>query len=171
MLNGTDLECGKVMMNLTDGLKQGLIKESDLDLHLRRTLMGRVELGMFDPADRLPWANLGESVISSEAFDALATQAARESMVLLENKGAVLPLSKGLKTLAVIGPNADDIELLNGNYGGTPTKAHQHSLLEGIRNAVPATKIIYHKACELNDEYTTVHHLQDFKGREGGVLE
>ena len=171
VLNGTDLECGKVMMNLTDGLKQGLIKESDLDLHLRRTLMGRVELGMFDPADRLPWANLGESVISSEAFDALATQAARESMVLLENKGAVLPLSKGLKTLAVIGPNADDIELLNGNYGGTPTKAHQHSLLEGIRNAVPATKIIYHKACELNDEYTTVHHLQDFNDGKGVKVE
>ncbi len=171
VLNGTDLECGKVMMNLTDGLKQGLIKESDLDLHLRRTLMGRVELGMFDPADRLPWANLGESVISSEAFDALATQAARESMVLLENKGAVLPLSKGLKTLAVIGPNADDIELLNGNYGGTPTKAHQHSLLEGIRKAVPATKIIYHKACELNDEYTTVHHLQDFNDGKGVKVE
>ncbi len=171
VLNGTDLECGKVMMNLTDGLKQGLIKESDLDLHLRRTLMGRVELGMFDPADRLPWANLGESVISSETFDALATQAARESMVLLENKGAVLPLSKGLKTLAVIGPNADDIELLNGNYGGTPTKAHQHSLLEGIRNAVPATKIIYHKACELNDEYTTVHHLQDFNDGKGVKVE
>ena len=171
VLNGTDLECGKVMMNLTDGLKQGLIKESDLDLHLRRTLMGRVELGMFDPADRLPWANLGESVISSETFDALATQAARESMVLLENKGAVLPLSKGLKTLAVIGPNADDIELLNGNYGGTPTKAHQHSLLEGIRKAVPATKIIYHKACELNDEYTTVHHLQDFNDGKGVKVE
>ncbi len=171
VLNGTDLECGKVMMNLTDGLKQGLIKESDLDLHLRRTLMGRVELGMFDPADRLPWAKLGEDVISSEAFDALATQAARESMVLLENKGAVLPLSKGLKTLAVIGPNADDIELLNGNYGGTPTKAHQHSLLEGIRKAVPATKIIYHKACELNDEYTTVHHLQDFNDGKGVKVE
>ena len=171
VLNGTDLECGKVMMNLTDGLKQGLIKESDLDLHLRRTLMGRVELGMFDPADRLPWAKLGEDVISSETFDALATQAARESMVLLENKGAVLPLSKGLKTLAVIGPNADDIELLNGNYGGTPTKAHQHSLLEGIRNAVPATKIIYHKACELNDEYTTVHHLQDFNDGKGVKVE
>ena len=171
VLNGTDLECGKVMMNLTDGLKQGLIKESDLDLHLRRTLMGRVELGMFDPADRLPWAKLGEDVISSETFDALATQAARESMVLLENKGAVLPLSKGLKTLAVIGPNADDIELLNGNYGGTPTKAHQHSLLEGIRNAVPATKIIYHKACELNDEYTTVHHLQDFNDGKGMKVE
>ncbi|MCR4603469.1 MAG: glycoside hydrolase family 3 C-terminal domain-containing protein [Prevotella sp.] len=170
VLNGTDLECGKVFMSLTEGLKRGLIQEEDLDGHLRKTLMGRFELGMFDPADRLPWASLGEDVISSEQHDALATQAARESMVLLENKG-VLPLSKTIRTLAVIGPNADNIELLNGNYGGTPTKAHQHSLLEGIRKAVPGTKIIFHKACELNDDYQTIHHLQDFNDGKGVLVE
>ena len=171
VLNGTDLECGKVFMSLTDGLKQGLIKESDLDAHLRKTLTGRFELGMFDPADMLPWAKLGPDVISSEKHDQLATQAARESMVLLENKGAVLPLSKNIKTLAVLGPNADDVELLNGNYGGTPTEAHQHSLLSGIKAALPNTKIIYQKACELNDEYTTIHHLQDFNGGKGVMVE
>ena len=171
VLNGTDLECGKVFMNLADGLKQGLIKETDLDGHLRRTLTGRFELGMFDPADMLPWAKLGPDVISSEKHDQLATQAARESMVLLENKGAVLPLSKSIKTLAVIGPNADDVELLNGNYGGTPTEAHQHSLLSGIKAALPNTKILYQKACELNDEYTTVHHLQEFNDGKGVLVE
>ena len=170
VLNGTDLECGKVMMNLTDGLKKGLIKESDLDEHLRKTLMGRFELGMFDPAEMLPWANLTPDVISSEKHNDLAVQAARESMVLLHNNG-ILPLSKSIKTLAVLGPNADDIELLNGNYGGTPTKAHQHSLLEGIKNALPNTKIIYKKACELNDEYTTVHHLQEFNDGKGVLVE
>ena len=152
VLNGTDLECGKVFMVLTEALQKNLIKEELLDQHLRKTLTGRFELGMFDPADMLPWANLGPEVISSEAFDALATQAARESMVLLENKGGVLPLSKTIKTLAVVGPNADDAALLNGNYGGTPTEAHTHSLLDGIRAALPGTKIIYQKACELNDE-------------------
>ena len=171
VLNGTDLECGKVFMSLVDGLKKGLIKESDLDEHLRKTLMGRFELGMFDPADMLPWAKLGPEVISSEKNDAMATQAARESMVLLENKGNVLPLSKSIKTLAVIGPNADDVELLNGNYGGTPTDNHKHSLLEGIKAAVPGTKIIYNKACELNDEYTTIHHLQDFNDGKGVKVE
>ena len=170
VLNGTDLECGKVFMSLTEGLKQGLIKESDLDQHLRKTLTGRFELGMFDPADRLPWANLGPEVISSEANDQLATQAARESMVLLANNG-VLPLSKDIKTLAVIGPNAADVEMLNGNYGGTPTKAHQRSLLDGIRAAVPGARIIYQKACELNDDYNTVHHLQDFNGGKGVLVE
>ncbi|MBO6190848.1 MAG: glycoside hydrolase family 3 C-terminal domain-containing protein [Prevotella sp.] len=171
VLNGTDLECGKVFMSLAEGLKKGLIKESDLDKHLRYTLMGRFELGMFDPAEMLPWANIPASNISSEEHDALATQAARESMVLLENKGGVLPLSKSIKTLAVIGPNADDVELLNGNYGGTPTDNHKHSLLEGIKAALPNTKIIYQKACELNDEYTTVHHLKDFNGGKGIKVE
>ncbi len=177
VLNGTDLECGKVFMSLAEGLKKGLIKESDLDKHLRYTLMGRFELGMFDPAEMLPWASIPASNISSEEHDQLATQAARESMVLLENKQlvgsqkAVLPLSKDIKTLAVIGPNADDVELLNGNYGGTPTDNHKHSLLEGIKNAVPGANIIYEKACELNDEYTTVHHLQDFNGGKGVKVE
>ena len=171
VLNGTDLECGKVFMSHTEGLKQGLIKESDLDAHLRKTLTGRFELGMFDPADMLPWAKLGPDVISSEKHDQLATQAARESMVLLENNNAVLPLSKDIKTLAVLGPNADDVELLNGNYGGTPTEAHQHSLLSGIKAALPNTKIIYQNACELNDEYTTIHHLQDFNDGKGVLVE
>ena len=171
VLNGTDLECGKVFMVLTEALQKNLIKESDLDQHLRKTLTGRFELGMFDPADMLPWANLGPEVISCEAFDVLATQAARESMVLLENKGNVLPLSKSIKTLAVIGPNADDAAMLNGNYGGTPTEAHTHSLLDGIKAALPSTNIIYHKACELNDEYATIHHLQDFNDGQGVKVE
>jgi len=181
VLNGTDLECGKVFMSLTEGLQKGLIKESDLDQHLRKTLTGRFELGMFDPADLSPWSKVSPSTISCEKHNDLATQAARESIVLLTNEKLVrnneklaaplLPLSKSIKTLAVVGPNADDVELLNGNYGGTPTKEHQHSLLEGIRNAVPNTKIIYNKACELDDEYTTVHHLQDFNDGKGVKVE
>ena len=170
VLNGTDLECGKVFMSLAEGLKRGLITEEELDKHLRYTLRGRFELGMFDPAESLPWAKIPASAISSEKNNALATQAARESIVLLENKG-VLPLSKSIKTIAVIGPNAEDIELLNGNYGGTPTENHKHSLLEGIRNAVPGATLIYQKACELNDEYQTVHHLQDFNGGKGVLVE
>ncbi len=170
VLNGTDLECGKVFMVLTEALEKGLINETTLDFHLRKTLLGRFELGMFDPADMIPWANLTPDVISSEANNELATQAARESMVMLKNNG-VLPLSKNLKTIAVVGPNADDVELLNGNYGGTPTDNHKHSLLEGIRNAVPGAKIIYHKACTLNDEYNTINHLPEFNDGKGALVE
>jgi len=170
VLNGTDLECGKVFMVLTEALEKGLIEEKTLDDHLRKTLLGRFELGMFDPADQIPWANLGPEVISSESNNDLATQAARESMVLLKNNG-ILPLSKDIKTIAVVGPNADDVELLNGNYGGTPTDEHKHSLLEGIRNAVPGAKVIYHKACTLADEYNTVNHLADFNDGQGVKVE
>ena len=180
VLNGTDLECGKVFMSLTEGLKKGLITESELDKHLRYTLTGRFELGMFDDPTLVPWSTIPASTISCEKHDDLATQAARESMVLLHNGqwkmdngqlNPVLPLSKSLKTIAVVGPNADDVELLNGNYGGTPTDNHKHSLLEGIRNAVPGTRIIYHKACELNDDYQTIHHLQDFNDGKGALVE
>ena len=170
VLNGTDLECGKVFMVLTEALQKGLITESVLDDHLRKTLLGRFELGMFDPAENLPWANMTADVISSEKNDEFATQAARESMVLLKNNG-VLPLSKSLKTIAVVGPNADDANLLNGNYGGTPTEAHTHSLLQGIKAAVPHANVIYRKACELNDDYATVHHLPDFNGGKGVLVE
>ena len=166
VLNGTDLECGKVLMNLVDALNQGLISEAEIDSHLRKTLKGRFELGMFDPQDKLPWAGLGEDVISSEANNALAVQAARESMVLLKNEG-VLPLSKDIKTIAVVGPNADDIDLLNGNYGGTPSDNHKHSLLDGIRAAVPDANVIYTKACELTDDYNTIYHLGDFNLGKG----
>ena len=181
VLNGTDLECGKVFMVLTEALEKGLIQESTLDFHLRRTLYGRFELGMFDPAEMLPWANLTPDVISSEANNNLAIQAARESMVLLHNGKlniengkwgeTVLPLSKSLKNIAVVGPNADDVELLNGNYGGTPTKEHQHSLLEGIRAAVPGANVFYKKACELADGETTIHHLQEFNDGKGVFVE
>lgn len=170
VLNGTDLECGKVFMVLTDALAQGKLDESVLDGHLRKTLMGRFELGMFDPAEMSPWKDLGPEVINSESNHALATQAAREAMVLLENNG-VLPLSKSIKTLAVVGPNADDTGLLNGNYGGTPTEEHTRSLLEGIKAAMPGTKVIYRKACELADEYNTIPHLQDFNDGKGVLVE
>ena len=85
VLNGTDLECGKVFMVLEEALQKGLIEESVLDDHLRRTLYGRFELGMFDPADMIPWKDLGPEVISSEKNHQTAIQAARESMTLLHN--------------------------------------------------------------------------------------
>lgn len=170
VLNGTDLECGKVFMSLTEALQKGMLDERILDDHLRKTLLGRFELGMFDPAEMSPWYGLGPATISSESNHALAVQAARESMVLLENNG-ILPLSKEMKTIAVVGPNADDTSLLNGNYGGTPTEEHTRSLLDGIRAAMPGTNVIYRKACELDDDYSTIPHLQDFNDGKGLMVE
>ncbi|MBR2064735.1 MAG: glycoside hydrolase family 3 C-terminal domain-containing protein [Bacteroidales bacterium] len=170
VLNGTDLECGKVFMVLTEALDKGLITEETLDKHLRKTLYGRFELGMFDPAEMLPWANLGPEVISSESNHRLAVEAAQESMVLLKNNG-LLPLAKNLKKIAVVGPNANDAGLLNGNYGGTPTEEHTFTLLEGIKEAVPGTEVFYAKACELDDDYETVRHLHEFNDGKGVYVE
>lgn len=171
VLSGTDLECGMSFMSLVGGVKDGLIKESDIDIVLRRVLKSRFELGMFDPAEMLPWANLGEDVISSESNDRLAVQSARESMVLLKNDNNVLPLSKDIKTIAVVGPNADDASMLNGNYGGTPTEEHTRTLLEGIKKAVPNANVIYQKGCELTDEYITTYFMGDFNEGKGLYVE
>lgn len=171
VLNGTDLECGKVFISLVEALDKGKIDESVLDSHLRKTLKGRFELGMFDPADMIPWSGITEDAISSDKFHQLAVQAARESIVLLENREDVLPLQKSLRKIAVVGPNADDTSMLNGNYGGTPTKAHTRSLLDGIRDAFPNAEIIYRKACELDDDYRTIPHLKDFNGGKGMLVE
>ena len=167
ILSGTDLECGVSMVALLDAINDGTIEESVLDEHLRRTLRGRFELGMFDPAEMVPWSNLGEDVISSEANDQLARQAARESFVLLKNNG-VLPLDKSaIKTIAIVGPDADDVELMNGNYGGTPTDEHKHSILDGFKAALPGVNIIYEKACEVMDEYSTFYHIPEFNEGKG----
>ena len=170
VLNGTDLECGKVFMVLEEALQKGLIEESVLDDHLRRTLYGRFELGMFDPADMIPWKDLGPEVISSEKNHQTAIQAARESMTLLHNNG-ILPLAKNLKKIAVVGPNANDAGLLNGNYGGTPTQEHTFTLLDGIKKAVPGTEVYYNQACPLTEGYQTISYMKDFNDGKGIYVE
>ena len=168
--HGTDLECGRTFRTLADALEQNLITVDDLDHALRSVLRGRFELGTLDPDEMSPWKDLGPEVISSEKHHALAVQSAREGMVLLKNDG-ILPFAKNVKRLAVVGPNADDVELMNGNYGGTPIKEHEFSILTGIRNAFPNTEIIYDKACELVDEYNTIRHNGDFNDGKGIFVE
>ncbi len=168
--HGTDLECGRTFRNLGDALEQGLITVDDLDHALVPVLRGRFELGMFDPDEMSPWKDLKPEVISSEEHHQLAVEAARESMVLLKNNG-ILPLSKDIKRIAVVGPNADDVDLMNGNYGGTPIDAHKFSILTGIRNAFPNTEVVYDKACELVDEYNTINHMGEFNEGKGMLVQ
>ena len=168
--HGTDLECGRTFRHLGEALEQGLITVEDLDHALVPVLRGRFELGMFDPDEMSPWKDLKPEVISSEEHHQLAVEAARESMVLLKNNG-ILPLSKDIKRIAVVGPNADDVELMNGNYGGTPIDAHKFSILTGIRNAFPNTEVVYDKACELVDEYNTINHMGEFNDGKGLLVE
>jgi len=96
------------------------VDEDTIDIAAKRLFIARFRLGMFDPVERLPYAQIPYSVLDSAKHRALALEAARKSIVLLENRGEILPLPKSIKSLAVIGPNADDVEVLLGNYNGFP---------------------------------------------------
>src|SRR5687767_15321185 len=107
VLHGTDLECGtSVYYTLYNGVKNGLIKEEQIDVSLRRLFMIRYRLGMFDPPSMVKYAQTPASVLEAPEHKAHALKMARQSIVLLRNENNTLPLSKKIKKLAVIGPNA-----------------------------------------------------------------
>ncbi len=123
-----------------DAVKQGLMSEKDVDVSLRRLFTARMKLGMFDPPEMVKYAQTPDSELDSEAHRQLALQAARETMVLLKNNG-VLPLKPRFKRIAVVGPLADQIGVLQGNYFGTPSRAT--TALAGIRKQFPHAKITF----------------------------
>jgi len=150
---GCDLNCGCTYEHIPEALAQGLLTEADLDVCLRRLFTARFLLGMFDPPERVPYAQIPYEVNASEAHRALALTAARESLVLLKNVGALLPLSPNPRHIAVIGPNAHAPQVLLGNYHGTP--ARSTTPLEGIRAAVSKeTRVWYAPGCDLVGEKT-----------------
>jgi beta-glucosidase len=147
---GCDLNCGCTYEHIPDAVAQGLVTEADLDVCLTRLFRARMQLGLFDPEERVPYASIPYEVNDSPRHRELALVAARESMVLLKNDG-VLPLSRDVRSIAVIGPNASDDSVLVGNYHGTPSRSV--TPLEGIFAAVsPKTKVWYAQGCKLTGE-------------------
>jgi beta-glucosidase len=143
---GCDLECGSVYKSLQAALEKGLIAESDIDTAVKRLMLARMRLGLFDPPERVGYAQIPYRVNQSEAHDRLARRMAQESVVLLKNDG-LLPLSRD-KKVAVIGPNADEVMTLLGNYYGTP--ARPVTVLAGIRNAVASPgQVTYARGADL----------------------
>jgi beta-glucosidase len=139
---GTDLTCGREYRSLVQAVKDGLISEAEIDVSVKRLMTGRFRLGMFDPPEMVAYARIPFSENDSPAHRALSLTAARESIVLLKNDGPLLPLKKEIRTLAVIGPNADAPEVLLGNYYGQPSKSV--TPLAGIQSKVSATtKVLY----------------------------
>jgi beta-glucosidase len=122
-------------------VKQGLLPEADIDRSVKRLFTARMKLGMFDPPDAVPYAKTPHSEIDSEPHRLLALQTGRESLVLLKNSGHLLPLTGTYKTIAVIGPNADSVNPLLGNYNGTPS--HPVTVLAGIRKRFADSKVLY----------------------------
>lgn len=122
MLAGTDLECGDLYQLLEQGVQKGLHSEREINVSVTRLLTILFKIGMFDPADRNPYASIGREVIECEAHKKHAYRMAQESMVLLKNENSILPLDvRRIKKLALIGPNADNEQTLLANYFGTPS--------------------------------------------------
>jgi beta-glucosidase len=117
---GTDLTCGDEYASLVEAVKNNQISEGEIDRALERLFVARIRLGMFDPPERVPYANVQYSENDSPTHHELALQAARESIVLLKNEKKALPLNKDVGSIAVIGPAADDLDTMLANYHGTP---------------------------------------------------
>lgn len=146
---GCDLNGGwQYNPHLRTAVAKGLITEQEIDVALRRLFRILFRLGMFDPAERVPYASIPPEVNDCAAHRALARRAACESIVLLKNEGGLLPLRLDLKRIAVIGPNADSVRSLLGNYHGTPSA--YVTPLAGIRAAAGNRMDVVHaKGCDL----------------------
>jgi beta-glucosidase len=156
VLAGTDVECqwdNPAFKKLPEAVSRGLITEADIDKHLMRVLIGRFDLGEMDNDNIVPWTKIPKSVINNAEHKKLALDMARESMTLLQNKNNILPISKSINRIAVIGSNADNESMLWGNYNGKPIQTI--TILDGIKTKVPDNKIIYDKACDLVEDKVT----------------
>ena len=147
---GTDLNCGDSYPALVEAVEKGLVSESEIDVSVKRVLLARMKLGMFDDDAKVPYSSISTDVIDSEQNRLLALQAARKSMVLLKNDDHLLPFPKSLNKVAVIGPNAKHIEALLGNYNGYPS--HPITPLEGIQEKLPDAEVSYALGCKHANE-------------------
>jgi len=167
--NGCELNCGCTYQALRGAVEQGLISEAIIDRAVRRLFTARFRLGMFDPSEQVPYAQIPYEVLDSPTHRQLALQAARESIVLLKNQGDLLPLGRDLKTIAVLGPTADDFRALLGNYSGMPV--HPVTPLEGIRKKVaPSSEVLYAPGCELTAGVPLVEVIPSAHFRPAGLV-
>jgi len=145
---GMDLICGDYRNHMSTeptgivgAVRHGLLPESVLDQSLSRLFTARIKLGLFDPPAGNLYAKVPASDNDTATHRATALRMAEESLVLLKNSGSVLPLKKVPGVIAVIGPNADSLDALVGNYNGTPSRPV--TILAGIRARFPQSKVLY----------------------------
>ena len=145
--NGCDLNCGNTYLHMLEALQEGLVTEEEITTACERLFTTRFLLGLF--ADDCEYDRIPVTACDTDENDRLALLAAEKSMVLLENDG-VLPLDASrVKTIAVVGPNADSIPALEGNYNGTSSR--YVTFLAGLREYCSAhgIRVLYSVGCHL----------------------
>ncbi|HVO11783.1 MAG TPA: glycoside hydrolase family 3 C-terminal domain-containing protein [Vicinamibacteria bacterium] len=169
---GTDLECqygqGTAFPSLTESIKQGLVSEAELDRALRRLFTARFRLGMFDPAESYAYGRIPFTEVNSAEHRQLAQRAAREAIVLLKNDRGFLPLAAGLRTIAVVGPTAELVQSLQGNYNGTPRDPV--TPISGIERRFKDKTVLYAQGATLAEGFgVPIAHtaLRTADGKEG----
>lgn len=149
---GCDLNCGSLFVFLKDAVEQGLIAEEKIDQAVTRLMTTRMKLGLFDEPEKVPFSAIRYTEVDAAGMRELNLQAARASLVLLKNENALLPLDKSkLKTVGVIGPNANNRRALVGNYEGTASR--YITPLEGIQDYLgDEVRVLYSEGCDLFKE-------------------
>jgi len=144
---GTDLSCGPEYGTLLAAISAGYISESQIDVSVKRLFEARFRLGMFDPPSRVPYSSILPAQNNTASNRKLAKEVALQSIVLLKNSNGILPFSKKVKSIAVIGPYANDTSVLLGNYNGIPSQPV--TLLEGLRRNTPkGTRVSFGRGAE-----------------------
>jgi len=146
---GCDMSCeGAYRTSLLRAVEQGLITEEEIDVSVKRVLRARFKLGMFDPQELVPYAQIPYEMNDTPEHDELALRLAQEAIVLLKNENNLLPLDRNIKQIAVIGPNADYLDVLQGNYNGTSSRPVT-ALAGIISGAGDETDVKYSPGCAL----------------------
>ena len=151
--NGCDLNCGNTYLHLMQAVQEGLVTEDQITTACERLFTTRFLLGLFD--EDCEYNSIPVTAADTDEHNALALRAAENSMVLLENDGT-LPLDPArIRTVAVIGPNADSIPALEGNYNGTSSR--YVTFLRGIRDYCEKNgiRVLYSIGCHLFKDRTS----------------
>lgn len=162
VLSGTDVECGSEYKSLPAAVAAGQISEEQINQSVIRLLKARFEVGDFDSDELVDWTTIPQGCVASKEHKALALEAARQGIVLLQNRNDILPLQKSAR-IAVIGPNAADSLMLWGNYTGYATKTV--SILEGIK--ARATDVKYIEGCGYTRNEQLVSRFGNFRTADG----
>lgn len=155
MNNGCDLNCGTLFLYLKQAVEEGLVDEKRIDEAVVNLFTSRMKLGVFDEKGANPYDNIPYTVVDSPKMRRMNEQVAERCVVLLKNENQTLPLQKDkIRTIGVIGPNADNRRALVGNYEGTASR--YVTVLEGIQDYVgDDVRVLYSEGCHLYKDRTS----------------